>query len=399
MDEMQRMKRARTMLLMHYPFFGYLAAKLKLVESDKYPTMATDGRHIFFNPKFTKTLSNNQTLTGMGHEVMHNACEHFSRQGTRDPERWKKASDYAINLILKDSGFTPIEIPGVFSWLLDEKYKGMTAERICDVMPQSPPCPSCVIIKMGVGDNLTKGDGEGDEQPPQGGAGGAADDKAAPPPPVNWPRAIVEAAQFAKMRGKLPAGVEEMVDGIIHPKANWKQIIRSAMTTAKKTDQTYRRPNRRYAHTGIVLPVPFGYSTSVEWWGDSSGSISPTAWKTGLGICVDIAKQLRIKINAGVCDAAVHLFEEDVKDNEIAKKVKFVGRGGTDFRPIFDHIRDGKRKPDCVIVWTDGYGSFPQDWRPKYQVIWAMPESSKDVKVPFGKKLLVNMDELLEEVA
>jgi predicted metal-dependent peptidase len=393
---MQRMKRARTMLLMHYPFFGYLAAKLKLVESDKYPTMATDGRHIFFNPKFTKQLSNNQTLTGMGHEVMHNACEHFSRGGTRDPEKWKKASDYAINIILKDAGFAPITIPGVFDWLFDEKYRGMTAERICDVLPQLPPCPSCVIIKIGSGDGVSA---EDDQQPPQGGAGSGADDKAPPPPPVNWPRAIVEAAQFAKMRGKLPAGIEEMVDGIIHPKVNWKQIIRSAMTTAKKTDWTFRRPNRRYAHTGITLPTAFGYTTSVEWWGDSSGSIDATAWKTGLGICVDIAKTLRIRVDVGVCDAAVQLFEHDVKDNEIAKKVKFLGRGGTDFRPIFEHIKKGRRKPDCVVIWTDGYGSFPQGWRPPYQVIWAMPESSEGVEVPFGKKLLIDMKELKEQVA
>lgn len=398
MDEMQRMKRARTMLLLHYPFFGYLAAKLKLVESEVYPTMATDGRHIFFNPKFTKGLSANQTLTGMAHEVMHNACEHFSRAGARDPEKWKKAADYAINLILKDAGFTPIEIPGVFSWLLDEKYRGMTAERICDVMPNLPPCPSCVIVKMPSGGNLP-GEGAGDDDPPQnGGEPDHSQSQDPVPPPVNWKRAMVEAAQFAKMRGKLPAGVEEMVEGIIHPKVDWKAIIRNSFAMAKKTDWTFRRPNKRYAHQGIVMPIPFGYTSSVEWWGDSSGSIDAVSWKTGLGMCVDIAKSMRIRINVGVCDAQVHLFEENVKDNEIAKKVKFLGRGGTDFRPIFQHIADGKRKPDCVVVWTDGYGTFPQI-KPKYQVVWAMPESSESVKIPFGRKVLIDMKDLKESVA
>lgn len=253
MDEMQRMKRARTMLLLHYPFFGYLAAKLKIVESDRYPTMATDGRHVFFNPSFTKLMSNNQTLTGLGHEVMHNACEHFSRAGARDPEKWKKAADYAINIILKDAGFTPIDIPGTFNWLLDEQYRGMTAERICDSMPDSPPCPSCVIVKMsGGGSGEGAGEGDDDKKPPQDGEGPGSGDGDQAPPPVNWKRAIVEAAQFAKMRGSLPAGIEEMVEGIIHPKVNWKQIIRNQMSAAKKTDWTFRRPNRRYAHTGIA---------------------------------------------------------------------------------------------------------------------------------------------------
>jgi predicted metal-dependent peptidase len=100
-----------------------------------------------------------------------------------------------------------------------------------------------------------------------------------------------------------------------------------------------------------------------------------------------------------VCDAQVQLFESDVKDNEIARKVKFLGRGGTDFRPIFDHIKKGKRKPDCVVIWTDGYGAFPQNWRPPYQVIWAMPESSDGVQLPFGKKLLIDMADLKAGVA
>jgi len=401
-DEMQRMKRARTMLLLHYPFFGYLAAKLKIVESTAYPTMATDGRHIFFNPDFTKKLSANQTLTGIAHEVMHNACEHFSRAGSRDPEKWKKAADYAINLILKDSGFAPIDIPGVFSWLLDEQWRGMTAERICDTMPSSPPCPSCVIVKVSGGGLPGAESNEDPGEDPQKQDPTAPDhsqSKDPIPPPVNWKRALVEAAQFAKMRGKLPAGMEEMVDGIIHPKVNWKQIIRNSFAAAKKTDWTYRRPNRRYAHTGIAMPVPFGYRSSVEWWGDSSGSVGAQEWKMGLGICVDIAKSMRIPINVGVCDAQVHLFEENVKDNDIAKRVKFLGRGGTDFRPIFEHITKGKRKPDCVVVWTDGYGTFPQNWKPKYQVIWAMPESSATVKVPFGRKLLIDMKNLVGAVS
>jgi len=70
---MQRLRRARTLLLLHYPFFGYLTAKLKLVETEAVPTAATDGKSIFFNPKFTKMLDPNQTLTLIAHEVGHPA--------------------------------------------------------------------------------------------------------------------------------------------------------------------------------------------------------------------------------------------------------------------------------------------------------------------------------------
>ena len=385
LTQMQRMKRARTMLLINHPFFGYLSAKLKLVETDQFPTMATDGRHMFFNPKFTEKLTDNQMLTGVGHETMHCASEHFDRAGTREQNRWKKACDHAINPILVDAGFSPINIPGVFDWLYDPKWKKNTAEGIYDQLPPEPPgggggCGCTIVPKPGGND---PGDEEGDK-------GTEADPKA---PPVNWKRAIVEAASFAKMRGKLPAGIEDMVDKVINPEQNWRQIIRSAFSTAKKTDWTFRRPNKRYAHQGIVLPTPYGYSTSVEWWGDSSGSISPTAFAIGLGAAVQIANQFRITINAGVFDADVHLFEKNVRSSDILKRVKFVGRGGTAFEPVFEHIANGKRKPDAVVIWTDGYGSFPTK-RPPYQVIWAMPDTSKEVQVPFGQRVFIDFNKL-----
>lgn len=385
MDEMARMRRARTMLLMHHPFFGYLASKLQLKESKLYPTMATDGRHLFFNPDFTRKLTNNQTLTGVAHETMHPACLHNERRGSRDPEKWNKAGDYAINLMLKDSQFPPIDIPGVFKWLCDDKWKGMVAEKIYDQLPDDPPRPGCVIIDVrgaGAGDSK-EGEGQGDGQ-------GQPDTSPADPnqpPPVNWKRALVEAANFAKMRGKLPAGMEEFVDKITKPRINWKRAIRNTLVSCCRTDWTYSRPNRRYAHLGISMPVSFGYTAEAECWLDSSGSIGLPLFQTFLGAVIEIAEQLKIKLNVGVCDAQVQLFEKNVKDTDILKKIKFRGRGGTTFVPPFEHAK--KRKPKSFLYFTDLYGDFP-DWRPSWQTLWVAPHgavASGAPKPPFGRVL------------
>jgi len=392
--EMQRMKRARTLLLIKHPFFGYLAAKLKFVATDTMPTAATDGQTLWFNPRFNALLEDDQTLTEAVHEVMHCASEHFDRQGTREPERWKEACDHAINPIILKSGFKPISVPGVFEWLCDPvKYGGKTAEACYDLIPPKPPgggrC-GCVIVRS----EMKKPDKPGPGASPQPGPGSAVDPNAPPPPPppVNWKRAVVEAATFARMRGKMPGHLEELVEKIVHPKVNWRQIIRAAFSLAAKTDWSWRRPNRRYASQGIILPTPHGYTTSVEWWGDSSGSISPTFFGLGLGAAVDIARTLKVKLDCGVFDAAVQLFEPGVRDTEIMKRVKFKGRGGTDFRPLFEHIKAGRRKPDALVIATDLYGTFP-DKKPPCQVIWLAPESSKDVKVPFGQRVLVPDEE------
>lgn len=396
--ETKRMKRARTLLLMRHPFFGYLAAKLRLVSTDQYETLATDGRSLFFNPRFTAMLDDDLTLTAFVHEVLHCACEHFDRQGDREAVRWRKAADHAINPILVKSGFKAILVPGLFEWLCDEqKFGGKTAEAIYQELPPEPPGSGnagCVLIPAT--DSGGKGDGDGKEDPQTGGGGKAAVQSAPPPPPpVNWKRAVVEAANFARVRGNLPGHLEEIVNSVVHPRINWRSVIRSQMNKAVKTDWSWRRPNRRYAHQGIVIPTPFGYTTSVEWWGDTSGSVGADFFALGLGAGVEICRQLRIRLDAGVCDTDVRGFWRNVRDTEILEKVRFLGRGGTDFRPIFRHIRDGKRKPDVVVIVTDLCGEFPPpEERPSYQVIWLTLENFKDIEVPFGRKVLVSPKEL-----
>ena len=370
MNEMQRMRRARTRLIIGHPFFGYLSSKLILKESKLHPTLATDGRFLYFNPEFTRLLTENQTLTAVAHEVMHPACLHHERRGSRDPEKWNKAGDYAINLMLRDSKFEPINIKGVFNWLCDDKWRGMVAEQIYDRLPDDPQRHGCSIL-----------DGcEGEEGPDPGRS-----------TQVNWKRALVEAVNYAKARGNVPKGVEELVDRVVRPRINWRRIIRNTLISCSRTDWTYARPNRRYAHLGIAMPVPFGYTSDAECWLDSSGSVSLPLFQQFLGAVVEIAKQLRVKIDVGVCDSEVQLFERDVRDTDVLKKIKFTGRGGTSFVPAFEHAR--KRRPRVLIYFTDLDGEFPT-WRPSWQTLWVAPHgsSARASKVPFGRILELPKD-------
>lgn len=384
MDEMARMKRARTMLLLHHPFWGYLAAKLVLKESTRHPTMATDGKYLWFNPGFTKKLTANQTLTGVAHEVGHCACQHHERRGAREPSKWNKAGDFAVNLMLKDSGFPEIRIPNEFEWCCDEKYRGMVAERVYDQLPDQPG-GCCGGLLDGVGSGAGDDDADGDGQP-----GDTAEPNESAPP-VNWKRALVEAANFAKMRGKLPAGMEELVDRIVKPRIDWKRYVKGELIACRKDDWSYRRPNRRYAHTGLIKPVPFGYTVRAELWLDSSGSISADLWSYFLGGVLEIAEQLKVPLDVGVCDAAIQLFEKNVRSSEVLKRVKFKGRGGTDFRPPFEDAK--KRKPGTLIYLTDLCGSFPE-WKPPWRTLWVAPHGSLEhgIKAPFGRVLELPKD-------
>jgi predicted metal-dependent peptidase len=67
----------------------------------------------------------------------------------------------------------------------------------------------------------------------------------------------------------------------------------------------------------------------------------------------------------------------------------FKGRGGTDFRPVFDLVATDISRPegwpDLLAYLTDGQGSFPER-APPYPVVWLLPEGSRVVP-PFGARI------------
>src|SRR6202043_3355135 len=130
----RRIQKARTALVLDHPFFGSLLFRLKDCECRSIQTMATDGVSLFYNPEFVETL-NAATLAGtLAHEVMHPALHHHVRRSGRDPKRWNTACDYAINPLLVDAGLNLPE--GV---LLDNRFRGMSAEQIYNILDLEAP--------------------------------------------------------------------------------------------------------------------------------------------------------------------------------------------------------------------------------------------------------------------
>ncbi len=92
------------------------------------------------------------------------------------------------------------------------------------------------------------------------------------------------------------------------------------------------------------------------------------------------------------CDAAVQSveiyepYEEPAFVADSAAKYRLHGRGGTDFRPVFEWVREQDELPmgtlDGLIYCTDGWGSFP-DSELDYPVLWINCGRPKQ-EFPFG---------------
>ena len=91
-------------MLVKYPFFGSVVARVDYKENKDIPTAGTDGETIYYNPKYLESLSVEEQTFIFAHEVCHIAFNHILRSEGKDPELWNIATDGVINQFLKRDG-------------------------------------------------------------------------------------------------------------------------------------------------------------------------------------------------------------------------------------------------------------------------------------------------------
>ena len=129
MTTLDKILKARTTLILDHNFFGHLSMKLEVVELEKIRTMATDGKKLWYSPKFTEELSNSERLFVVSHEVLHCALDHIIRGIGKDQNLWNQACDYVVNALLIDADFTAPK-----GALIDRAYDGMTADQVYNIL-------------------------------------------------------------------------------------------------------------------------------------------------------------------------------------------------------------------------------------------------------------------------
>lgn len=408
-------------MLRDHPFFAFiLIERLKVIWTKDVETAATDGFWIYFNPDWlldTKALP--EQIFVYCHEICHAIYEHMQRakaheligaiRGIKFNRMWANvAQDFRINEDLKKSGVgqTPKDA------LIDPQIKDEeTWEAVYARLFKNIPPPSGSGKAQGSSGQGGSGSSNG-QSGPRGTKGQGFDDHL--PPPVdaqtNKPveadatgmkEAVLQAAGHAKAQGKMPAGMQRMVDELRAPKVSWQDHIRHRIQTmVGSAELSYQRPHRRRIAIGVnnmqmVWPGLTGFATGIVWiGGDTSGSMGRPQYTAACsevqGILVDCRPKL---VRVAWCDAKVHRVDELRSVEDLADKLckGIPGGGGTDFRPVFDRIEEEGGEPPCALVFiTDGYGTFPKR-APSYPVIWCMVDS--DVKPPFGDVTKITTDD------
>lgn len=366
----EKLQKARSSMVLDQPFFGVLALKLKYMATEAISTMATNGTYMYYNPKFLDSLTLHETMGVVVHEVLHCVFHHMTRRGDRDPKKWNVACDYAINLLVQDAGFVLPKLDGI---CLDEQYRNMTADHIYSLMPDPPE------LYVNFGEVLDAGkDANGN---PMTGPGNTPIDGATVE--VDWEIATKQAAQVAKGVGKLPGGLESIIDTLLKPQVDWKEKLRNFMQIAKD-EHNWTRPNRRFIGAGLYLPSMHSERVGDIVVGiDSSGSVSDAELQAFLSEMSSILSDTNPTcVHLVVCDTRVNSYATYTRDDLPLKSVKIGGRGGTMFSPVFEYVKEKQIEPEALVYLTD-LGSSDFGDTPDYPVMW-VSTCDPYCDVPFG---------------
>lgn len=351
----EKIERCAAQMLLGWPWWASLFLLCKRVETESVPTMAVDGTHLFFNPKFTCSLGDRECMGVLLHETAHLALLHPFRRRHRDPLLWNLACDQAANALLAadnvalPAGCVP---PGP----LDK-----TAEELYDSLDASARKLMAHIAQ----DVLAPGDGSPeDDGSAGGGASGRMDERA-------WRDALAAA------RGLLPGGLERVLAAATEPKRDWREeLARFMHATSRADSHTWARLSRRVAGLPGWKRQP---ESTIAICVDTSGSIADAALAQFLSEVRGVASLAGITLYVIGCDAAVGTV---VQPGEPIPST-FAGGGGTDFRPAFHRALDAG--PDAIVYFTDGDGEFPAGCA--VPTLWALTQHRA---VPFGETILLN---------
>jgi predicted metal-dependent peptidase len=362
-DARERLVTARIGLLLRHSFFGNLATRMSLTNADEWcSTAATDGLKFYYNSRFIMMLRPKEVEFLVAHEVLHVVYDHMGRRGTRDPQLFNIANDYAVNADLKRHKVG--EFIKTVPCLYEQKYDGKSSEEIYDdLMKNVQKIDINSLIDQMIDDHLD-GDGDGDSEADGDEKEGKGKGKRPTMSGEERERArqeikqaILNAAQSAEA-GTLPKGVERLIRSVTDPVMPWRELIQTNLTSAIRTDFSWMRPSRRGWHMDAIMPgMTPGEEIDVVVAIDMSGSISNKQAQAFLGEI------------GGMMDAfdgyKVHVF---CFDTEIYNPADFTsenldsidgyepqGGGGTDFDAIFEYLKEVGNVPKRLIVFTDGY--------------------------------------------
>ena len=398
MNEERRLQKAKITLMRNEKFalFSGILMVGRTSVDDNIPTACTNGRDEKYGREFIKKLKDPELAFVVMHEGMHKLLRHLTTWKKLHDENSRLANaacDYVINLQLKDIDpeeriiampkYREGEHKGKVMGLIDEKYRGMNAKQVFDLLKQ----------EYGGGGGGGEG-GEGfDDHDWDGAKELSEEDK------KKLERDIDQAIRQGlmaqqKIAGKGTGGISRELEELLQPKIDWREVLREFVksTCRARDTSSWRRPNRRYLSTDTYMPSMIGQRVGhLVIAIDTSGSIGNAELAEFLSEVKGIAEEVNPeKVDLLYWGTSVEQHEEygESEVPNIVSSTKPVGGGGTAPSCISTYIAEKKIEPECIIVLTDGHvgDDWGSDWAAP--LLWVITGGNK-VMAATGKTIHV----------
>lgn len=413
----------RRQLIYRYPFAGSVSMNLELTPTrdDRLPTAACDGKRIYFDIDFLASLSPDDRVFILAHEIWHAILCHLIRCEGRERTLWNIAVDMEVNQLLKNDGLL---VPKSAILPDREPYSisqtDLNAEAYYDIIVKRENQKQ----QSGSG-NGSSGAGGNQSNPTGGNSDGRLEgqfDKHLTPsddinslehndvddkygkvgedpdfqPEVTQSNiehvreAAISAAQtLERQRGELPEHIKKLVNKLLEPEIPWQEVLVQFVTRCMGDKTSWSRPARRFVSSGTYLPSRYGEMLKVAVGIDTSGS-TETDMPKFLGEVNGLLKSFgNYELTLIECDAQVGKYEKYDESNPLDlenKKYEVTGGGGTRLQPIFDKLEEENDQPDALIIFTDGYcETFRESDAPEYPVLWVLTKDGAQQNLGFGE--------------
>jgi predicted metal-dependent peptidase len=348
---------------MRSPFFATLALFTNISVTETLPTAATNGKDIFLNADFFRSLSVPEMDGVFLHEVLHAALRHVIRRGTREPLVWNIAADIVVNgMVVQQAGMA---LPS--GHIRDMSLEDLSVEEVYELL-----CKQAKSYGLGDRDLLD----------PDGSGTLSQDQKTTLE--TYWQAAMHKAMTIARTQnaGNLPAGLARELEGLKEAQLDWRSYLWRYLV---QTPTDFQGFDRRFIGRGLYLETLEGETVHVFVAVDTSGSIDGELLRMFMSEVQGIlASYPHLKCELYYADAEVYGPYTLEKATPLPKPV---GGGGTSFVPFFEKIENrgnGLESGVCVYL-TDGYGNFP-DSAPDYPILWVVTPGGLDLNdFPFGE--------------
>lgn len=214
-------------------------------------------------------------------------------------------------------------------------------------------------------------------QPGKGGGGSCADGQQKPweqgPPSDGEPgleqheaerivQAVakrIESSTRGRGKGGFAGWACEILNPKVDPRAKLLKAVRRAVEFTTGTGEySYRRPSRRNPRPDMCLPSGVQPVPRITVVVDTSGSMGDRDTGLSLGLVAKVLNGFRIRDGIRVL-----CFDDGLQSAQRVfnpKQIQLAGRGGTDMTGAIVEAAKERRKPELIVVCTDGWTGWPE---------------------------------------